>query len=241
MDIMGFMQTMGMSGVPLVAAFFIGLMTAMSPCPLATNITAIAYISRKPGNSRHTLLVGLLYAMGRTAGYVAIAAAIVYAGLNVQVISFFLQEYGEMVLGPLLLVLGILMLDVIDIPFPGGGGRGGDRLTSFMETYAEKGVVGSFILGVLFALSFCPFSAVLFFGMLIPIALKTGDALLVPTIFGIATALPVIVVSVLLVRGVGQAARFMQRAQVVDFWVKKAVAMVFIGTGCYLVWITWAM
>jgi cytochrome c-type biogenesis protein len=235
MDIMGFMQTMGMSGVPLVAAFFIGLMTAMSPCPLATNITAIAYVSRRLENSRHTLLVGLLYAAGRTVGYVAIAAAIVYAGLNVQAISFFLQDYGEMILGPLLLVLGILMLDVIDIPLFGGG----NRLTSLMETCSEKGFVGSFILGVLFALSFCPFSAVLFFGMLIPVALKTGDALLVPAVFGMATALPVIVVSFLLVRGVGQAARFMQRAQSVEYWVKKAVGVVFIGIGCYLMLITW--
>ncbi len=237
MDIIGFMQTMGMSGAPLVAAFFIGLMTAMSPCPLATNITAIAYVSRRLDNSRHTLLVGLLYAAGRTAGYVAIAAAIVYAGLNVQAISFFLQEYGEMVLGPLLLVLGILMLDVIDISLPGGG----KRLTTLMETYSEKGFAGSFILGVLFALSFCPFSAVLFFGMLIPIALKTGDALLVPAVFGIATALPVIVVSFLLVGGVGQAARFMQRAQAVEFWVKKAVAVVFIGIGCYYITSVWLM
>ena len=240
MDIMGFMQTMGMSGVPVVAAFFIGLMTAMSPCPLATNITAIAYVSRRLEDSRKTLLVGTLYAAGRTAAYVVIAAAIVYTGLNVQAISFFLQEYGEMFLGPVLIILGILMLDIIDIPLPGGG-VGGKRLTTLMESYAEKGCAGSFILGVLFALSFCPFSAVLFFGMLIPIALKTGDALLVPGVFGLATALPVILVSFLLASGVGQVARLMQRAQAVDFWVKKAVAVVFIGVGCYLVWIAWVM
>lgn len=238
MDIMGFMQTMGMSSVPVVAAFFIGLMTAMSPCPLATNITAIAYVSRRFDDKRQTLLVGTLYAAGRTVTYVAIAAAIVYAGLNVQGISFFLQEYGEMLLGPVLIILGILMLDVIDIHLPGGGG-GGKRLTSLMESYAEKGCAGSFILGVLFALSFCPFSAVIFFGMLIPIALKTGDVLIVPAVFGIATALPVILVSVLLAGGVGQAARLMQRAQAVDFWVKKGVAVVFIGSGCYLILITW--
>lgn len=240
MDIMGFLQTMGMNSAPVVAAFFIGLMMAMSPCPLATNITAIAYISRKLEDKRQTLLVGTLYAAGRTIAYVAIAAAIVYAGLNVQGISFFLQEYGEMVLGPVLIIFGILMLDIFDIPLPGGGG-GGKRLTSLMESYAERGCAGSFILGVLFALSFCPFSAVLFFGMLIPIALKTGDALIVPGIFGIATALPVILISLLLVSGVGQAARLMQRAQAVDFWVKKAVAVLFVGVWCYLVWVAWGI
>ncbi|NYT05645.1 MAG: sulfite exporter TauE/SafE family protein [Methanomicrobiales archaeon] len=235
MDIMGFMQTMGMGGVPLVAAFFIGLMTAMSPCPLATNITAIAYVSRRVGNSRRTLLVGSLYAAGRAVAYVALAAAIVYAGLNIQAVSFVLQDYGEMLLGPLLLILGILMLDIVDIGLPGGG----RRLAPFMEMLSEKGEAGSFLLGMLFALSFCPFSAVLYFGMLIPIALQTGDALLVPGVFGIATALPVIVVSVLLVRGVGQAARLLQRAQTVDFWVKKAVAAVFIGIGMYSVANAW--
>ena len=237
MDIMGFMQTMGMSGVPLVAAFFIGLMTAMSPCPLATNITAIAYVSRRIDNTRHILLVGFLYGAGRMVAYVALASAIVYAGLNVQAISFFLQDYGEMLLGPLLLVLGILMLDVIDINLPGGG----RRLTSLMEKLSEKGVTGSFLLGVLFALSFCPFSAVLFFGMLIPIALKTGDAILVPGVFGIATALPVLVVSVLLARGVGQVARLLQRAQAVDYWVKKGVAVVFIGIGIFYIVTVWVL
>jgi cytochrome c-type biogenesis protein len=235
MDIMAFMQAMGMSGVPLVAAFFIGLMTAMSPCPLATNITAIAYVSRHLDDSRHTLLVGSLYGAGRTLAYVALAAGIVYAGLNVQAVSFFLQDYGMMLLGPLLLILGILMLDIVDIPFPGGG----RRLASLTEKLAEKGGAGSFLLGMLFALSFCPFSAVLFFGMLIPIALKTGDALLVPGVFGIATALPVIVVSILLVRGVGQAARLLQRAQAVEFWVKKGVAAVFIGIGIYSIADVW--
>jgi cytochrome c-type biogenesis protein len=239
MDIMGFMQAMGMSSVPLVAAFFIGLLTAMSPCPLATNITAIAYVSRRIDDSRHTLLVGLLYAAGRSVAYVAIAAVIVYTGLNVQTVSFFLQDYGAMLLGPLLIILGILMLDLVDITLPGGGG--GRRLASLMEKLSEKGFTGSFLLGILFALSFCPFSAVLFFGMLIPIALKSGDALLVPSIFGIATALPVIVVSVLLVGGIGQAARLLQRAQAVDYWVKRAVATVFIGIGIYSVVDVWVV
>lgn len=237
MDIMGFMQTMGMSAIPLVAAFFIGLMTAMSPCPLATNITAIAYVSREHKESRQTLLVGILYAAGRTAAYIVIAAVIVYTGTNVQSVSFFLQEYGELFLGPVLIIIGILMLDFIEIPLPGTGS--GKYLPSLMKTCAEKGYAGSFLLGVLFALSFCPFSAVLFFGMLIPIALKTGDALIVPAIFGIATALPVILISILLVSGVGLAARLLQRAQAADFWMKKAVAVVFVVMGGYLVLVSW--
>ncbi|MDT8357581.1 MAG: aromatic aminobenezylarsenical efflux permease ArsG family transporter [Methanomicrobiaceae archaeon] len=234
---MSFFQTMGMSSIPLVAAFFIGIMTAMSPCPLATNITAIAYISRRMDDSRYTLLVGLLYGMGRMVAYIALAAVIVYAGLNVQAVSFFLQDYGAVLLGPLLIVLGILMLDLVDLNLPGSG----KRLTQVMEMLSEKGKVGSFLLGMLFALSFCPFSAVLFFGMLIPLAVRTGDALLVPGVFGIATALPVMVVSVLLVRGIGQVARLLQRAQEVDLWVKRGVAAVFITIGIYSVLDVWVI
>ena len=115
---MGSLETLGTSGIPLVAAFFIGLLMTFTPCPLATNITAIAFISRKIGDSRHTLLVGTLYALGRMAAYIGLTALIVYAGLNIQSISFFLQEYGEKLIGPFLVIMGILMLEVVDIPLP---------------------------------------------------------------------------------------------------------------------------
>lgn len=114
-DLMSFMEAMGSSDIPLVAALFIGLMMAISPCPMATNVTAIAYVSRKIGDSRYTILVGLLYSLGRMFVYVAIAALIVLCGLNVQSIALFLQEYGDLLFGPILLVCGILMLEIIPL------------------------------------------------------------------------------------------------------------------------------
>jgi hypothetical protein len=114
-DLMSFMEAMGSSDIPLVAAFFIGLMMAISPCPLATNITAIAYISRNLSSGKYTLFVGSLYTIGRVLVYVAIAALIVLGGLKVQSISLFLQEYGDLLLGPILLICGILMLEVIPL------------------------------------------------------------------------------------------------------------------------------
>ena len=195
---MGTMEAFGTSGIPLVAAFFIGLLMTFTPCPLATNITAIAFISKKIDDSRHTLFVGVLYALGRMAAYIGITALIVYAGLNIQSISFFLQEYGEKLIGPFLVIMGILMLEIVDLPLPGGHGW----LQKIEISLGEEGYLGAFLLGVIFALALCPFSAVLFFGMLIPIALKTGDALLVPAVFAIATALPVIIISLVLVGGV---------------------------------------
>jgi len=112
MSLMAFMETMGSSSIPIIAAFFIGLMTAISPCPLATNITAIAYASKKIHNSKHTLLVGFLYTLGRMFTYVLIASLIVWFGLNTQVIALFLQKYGEKLLGLLLIIIGIVMLDI---------------------------------------------------------------------------------------------------------------------------------
>jgi cytochrome c-type biogenesis protein len=225
------MESLGTSSIPLVAAFAIGLLMAFSPCPLATNITAIAYVSRKIDDSRHTLRVGILYSLGRMAAYVGLTALIVYAGLNVQAIALFLQEYGEKILGPFLVAMGIIMLEIIDIPLPGGHGS----LQKLEASLAERGYLGGFLLGVLFALAFCPFSAVLFFGMLLPIALKTADAILVPAVFALATGLPVIIVSFFLAYGVKQVSGLLSTAQKMEKWIKRAVAAVFIGVGIYYI------
>jgi len=225
------MEALGTSGIPLVAAFFIGLVMTFSPCPLATNITAIAFISKKIGDSRHTLLVGTLYALGRMVAYIGLTALIVYAGLNIQSISLFLQEYGEKLIGPFLVIMGILMLEIVDIPSIGGQGW-----LQKIELYlGEKGYLGGFLLGVIFALALCPFAAVLFFGMLIPIALKTGDAIFVPAVFGIATALPVIIISLVLVSGVNRVSGMMTAVQKNEKWIKWAVAAVFIIVGVYYI------
>ncbi|HPH35589.1 MAG TPA: aromatic aminobenezylarsenical efflux permease ArsG family transporter [Methanoregulaceae archaeon] len=228
---MGSMEALGTSGIPLVAAFFIGLVMTFSPCPLATNITAIAFISKKIGDSRHTLLVGTLYALGRMVAYIGLTSLIVYAGLNIQSISLFLQEYGEKLIGPFLVIMGILMLELVDIPSIGGQGW-----LQKIELYlGEKGYLGGFLLGVIFALALCPFAAVLFFGMLIPIALKTGDAIFVPAVFGIATALPVIIISIVLVSGVNRFSGMMTAVQKNEKWIKWAVAAVFIIVGVYYI------
>ncbi|MFH1134415.1 MAG: aromatic aminobenezylarsenical efflux permease ArsG family transporter [Nanoarchaeota archaeon] len=227
MGLMAFMEAMGTSGVPLVAAFFIGLMTSISPCPLATNITAIAYVSRKVGNSKHTLLVGSMYALGRVFTYVLLAMAIVWLGLQSGTVSWLLQSMGDKLLGPLLIIIGVLMSGLIPL---GGVFSGGGRLKEWLS---GKGLLGSFLLGAVFALAFCPFSAVLFFGMLIPLAIRTGDAIIIPSVFALATGLPVIVFSLLLAKGVGAAAKFMKRVTVFEVWVRRAVAAVFIIIGLY--------
>jgi len=231
MSLMGFMETMGTSSIPLVAAFFIGLMMALSPCPLATNIAAIGYLSRRLGNPVQTLIAGSLYCAGRMVVYVGLAAMIVVFGLNVQVISVFLQTWGEVLVGPLLIVVGIVMADLVPLNVGFGGSS---RLSAIKERLAEQGVAGSFFLGVLFALSFCPFSAVLFFAMLVPLALRSGDPLGVPTVFAMATALPVIAFSLIMVTGVAKVGTAMKSVETFEYWIRRIVGALFIGIGIQL-------
>lgn len=229
MGLMGFMEVMGTSSFPIVAAFFIGLMAAISPCPLATNITAIAYTSKRIRNNKHTLLVGLTYTIGRMFTYVLLASSIVWFGLNTQSISLFLQRYGEGLLGPLLIILGLVMLDILKFKFI----RGSSRLNKLKEKLANKGFLGSFLLGVIFALAFCPFSAVLFFGMLIPLALNAGDGLVIPSVFAFATGLPVIVFSFILAYSISKLSSIMDKVQIFEKWTRKTTAVIFLLTGTY--------
>jgi len=235
MTLMSFMEAMSMNSFPLIAAFFIGLMTALSPCPLATNITAIAYISKKIGDGKKTLLTGFIYTLGRMFTYVLLASLIVYIGVNVQAISLFLQRYGERILGPLLIVIGLVMLNIIKLPSL----KSGERINKIKEKLSERGYLGSFLLGVLFALAFCPFSAVLFFGMLIPLALRYSDGILIPSIFSLATGLPVIIFAFILTFSVSKLGSVMKGVQNFEKYMRYAIALVFVIVGIYYTWRIW--
>ena len=229
MSLIGFMEAMGTSSIPLLAAFFIGLMTAISPCPLATNITAIAYASKKIDNSKHTIIVSLLYTLGRMFTYVALASLIVWFGVNIQAVALFLQKYGERILGPILIIIGIIMLDIIKINLF----KSNKKLGALKEKLAKKGFLGSFLLGVIFALAFCPFSAVLFFGMLIPLAINAGDGIIIPAVFAIATGLPVIILSIILVYSFSKLGAILNKIQTFEKWIRKIVAIIFMLIGIY--------
>jgi len=229
MSLMTFIQAMGTSSIPLVAAFFLGLITAVSPCPLATNITAIAYISKKIDDSKHTIIVSIFYTFGRMFTYIALASLIVLFGVSIQPISLFLQRHWEKILGPLLILIGLFMLDIIKINLF----KKSQKLDLLKDKLAKKGLLGSFLLGVIFALAFCPISGVLFFGMLIPLAIKTGDAILIPLVFALATGLPVIILSFILVHSVSKLGKVMNKIQVFEVWTRRIVAAVFIIVGLY--------
>jgi cytochrome c biogenesis protein CcdA len=188
MNVFDFLWLMGRDQIPIVAAFFMGIMAAINPCTLATNITATAFIADSARTDRDASLSGCIYTLGRTVTYIAVASGIILLGLNVQFIALALQHYGGKLLGPFLVICGLYML-----LSPGRvRSRGMDRFSGFLAKLsvrlAEKGYAGSFLIGVIFALSFCPISAVIFFTLLIPLSIKVSDPVVIPTVFAIATS-----------------------------------------------------
>ena len=216
---------------PLLSAFLIGILAAISPCPLATNITAMAYISRDITNQKYVVVSGTLYTLGRMTSYFIIGALVILAGVKIPGLSLALQDAGEKFMGPLLIIVGILMLGVIKLPFMQSGGR----LSSIGEKVSKKGHVGAYLLGVIFALAFCPYTAILFFGILIPLAIKSTAGATLPAVFAIGTGLPVLVFAILLSTGVTKVSKWLNKVTAVESVIRKIVAVVFIGVGIYFV------
>jgi len=214
--------------IPLLTAFLLGILTSISPCPLATNITAIAYISREIKTIKNTLLNGLFYTLGRGISY-TLLATLIYFGLSTFKISSIFQGWGDKVLGPVLIIIGLIMLGVIKINLGGHN----DKIEKSKEWLAKKGYIGSLLLGVLFALAFCPYSGVLFFGVLIPLVLKSSESLLLPPIFSLGTGLPVIIFSFLIAFSMQKVSQAFKMVQKVEKAIRYAVASIFLLAGIY--------
>jgi sulfite exporter TauE/SafE len=217
------------STMPWLSALILGLMTAISPCPLATNITAVAFISKDIENRNRVFINGLLYTLGRAVSYTAIAL-VIYLGADQFKFSGFLQRYGEKILGPLLIVIGLFMLDLIKIKFPGVS-----KLTSRMETKSKWGTFDSIILGMIFALAFCPYSGVLYFGMLVPMTIASASGLYLPIVYALATGIPVIIFSWLLAYSVGSIGGAYNKIKNFEIWFRRVIAILFIAVGVYYI------
>jgi cytochrome c-type biogenesis protein len=212
-----------------LTAFILGLMTAISPCPLATNISAIGFISRNLDNRRKVFLSGLVYTLGRVISYTGIAV-IIYLGASKMDVAQIFQGWGEKILGPLLILIGLFMLDLIKLRFPG--------FSSLTDRIGEKGkgsYWSSLLLGMVFALAFCPYSGVLYFVMLIPISIASASGLYLPAVFAVATGLPVIIFAWLLAFAVGNVGKLYDRIKIFELWFRRVVAVLFIGIGIYYV------
>jgi cytochrome c biogenesis protein CcdA len=209
-------------------AFWLGILTSISPCPLATNIAAISYIGRRMGNSRYVFLAGLLYTLGRTLAYLGLGVVLVACLLSKEQIALFLQKYMHLLLGPILIIVGMFLLQLIHFNMGGGGMSEG-----LQKRVDAIGIWGALLLGAVFALSFCPVSAALYFGSLIPLALKVNSSVVLPVVYGIGTALPVMVFAVLLAlsaQSVGKAYNILTK---IEWWARILTGWIFILLGLY--------
>lgn len=220
------------TNMPFISAFLLGIMTAISPCPLATNITAIGFISKDIQNKKKIFVNGIIYTLGRGISYTALGIIIYFGASTFRVAKFF-QLYGERILGPLLILIGIVMLGAISLKFPVLS-----KLTSGIENKSRTGSSwNALLLGIVFALAFCPYSGVLYFGMLIPMTVSSASGLFLPPVFALATGLPVIVIAWLLAYSISGIGGFYQRVKSFEIWFRRVVAVVFIGVGFYYLWI----
>lgn len=216
--------------IPLLSAFILGLMTAISPCPLATNITATAFISKNITNKKKVFLSGVLYSFGRAFSYTIIGLILFFGASKFHIARFFSQN-GEKYLGPLLIIIGLIMLNILRFNFLNKFNFT-DKLS---EKFQGKGLLGSFLIGAVFALAFCPYSGALYFGMLIPMAISSVDGLFLPMVFAIGTGLPVLIFTYLLAFSAGRIGIFHTKITKVEKVMRLVAGVVFIITGIYYI------
>jgi cytochrome c biogenesis protein CcdA len=213
----------------MASALWLGILTSISPCPLATNIAAVSFVARDLASSRRVISAGILYSLGRMFTYVAIAALAVASLLSLPETSFYLERYMSKIIGPVLVLTGVILLDGFRLSFspPGVGG--------VLQNRAEKwGLWSAGLLGIVFALTFCPLSAALYFGALVPLAIDKQSTVLMPSLYGLGTAVPVVAFALLTACGVKTAGRVFNAVARTEKWARKATAIVFISAGLYL-------
>ena len=213
----------------IATALWLGVLTSISPCPLATNIAAVSYIGKQIADIRRVMISGLFYSIGRMLTYLGVGAIVVAGVLSIPSISLFLQRYMIMIIGPVLILAGMFLLELI------GSGLTGPNMSSSAQKFAGKGGVWEAgLLGIIFALSFCPVSAALFFGSLIPLAINHESVVLLPALYGIGTALPVLTFAVLIAFSAKSVGMLFNKLTVFERWARRLTGVTFIVVGLYL-------
>lgn len=213
-----------------LTGFWVGLLSSISPCPLSTNIAMISFVTQKLTNKLVTLLSGILYAIGRSLSYIIICFVVVKTLVGISGVSNTLQNVGNQILGIIMILAGMALLDLIRIKIPGIQMNKESR-----KKYKNMGILGSLLLGMVFALAFCPISAAIFFGTVIPISIKANSALLIPLFFGIGTAVPVLVFAILIATGSNLINRFIKDLSKLEKYMRILTGIIFILVGLYLV------
>lgn len=215
--------------IAIGSSLWLGILTSISPCPLATNIAAISYVGRNAGNSGLVLASSALYTLGRVVAYAVIGTLVVASLLSAPGLSVWLQKNMNLFLGPVLILVGMILLGLIELPALTGNGL------NWARTRVEKlGLAGSGLLGILFALSFCPVSAALFFGSLVPLAIANESKMLLPAVYGVGTGIPVLIFAVMLVFGKNSFGEFFGQVTGAEKWLRAITGASVLLVGVYI-------
>jgi len=212
----------------ILSALWLGILTSIGPCSMATNIAAISFIDRRIGRTRMVFLTGLLYTIGRMLTYIVLGILFVTTALSVPHVSYLLQKYMNKLLGPVLIVVGMILLELISFNLSGSG------VSEKMQKSIESlGIYGAGLLGIIFAMSFCPVSAALFFGSLIPLSLKYDSGFVLPAVYGLGTGLPVFLFAVMIAFGARSIGKAFNKLTRLEWWVRRATGIIFVLIGFY--------
>ena len=215
----------------VLSALWLGIFTSISPCPLATNIAAVSFLSKRVNYPKKVFACTIAYTLGRMIAYTILGAVIILSLVSVPGIANFFQEYMNKILGPLMIIVGLFLLDLVQ--FNGSGPVVSHEKQRF---FADSGTGGSFVLGMIFALSFCPVSAALFFGAVIPLALNSRTGIVLPLLYGLGTGLPVMVLAFGIALGVTKVSFWFEKMNRLEKHTKKITGVIFVGVGLYYVW-----
>jgi len=214
--------------IAAASALWLGILTSISPCPLATNIAAISYIGRRVDRPRLVFATGLLYTLGRTVTYLVLGMLLVASVLSIPQVSLLLQKYMSKLLGPILILVAMFLLGLIHFSSSGSG------ISDKMQRRVDAmGVWGALLLGVVFALSFCPVSAALFFGGLIPVAIEVNSPVTLPSVYGVGTAVPVLVFAVLIALSAQSVGKAFNALSKIEWWARRLTGIIFLAVGIY--------
>lgn len=212
----------------ILSVVWLGILTSISPCPMATNIAATTYIGRQIDSPYATVWAAIAYTLGRTIAYVMIATAIIAGLISIPFVSMFLQAHMHKILGPILFVTGLFIVELIPIKLPSLNVN-----ANLLKTLADGGIIGAVALGFLFALAFCPVSAALFFGGVIPLSLEFQSRLMLPLFYGVGTAAPVIGFAIIIAYSARIAGLFLNRLAVFERIFRRITGGLFVLIGIY--------
>ncbi|OQB16377.1 MAG: Cytochrome C biogenesis protein transmembrane region [Candidatus Omnitrophica bacterium ADurb.Bin205] len=164
------------------------------------------------------------------AAYAALGWIIISSLLSVPQVAQFLQKYMVKALGPLLIITGLFLLEIITMKLPGVA-----LSQKHHNKLVESGAPGAFLLGLIFALAFCPVSAALFFGSLIPLALNSQAGTILPFVYGVGTGLPVLIFAVAIALGVTSMSHWFHRITKLEYYTRRITGGIFILVGLYYI------